>query len=39
MILVGNRKDLCGGQRVTAVPTASVPSMFDSLRVKVPLTT
>jgi hypothetical protein len=30
--------DPCGGQRVTAVPTASVPSMFDSLRGKVPLT-
>ena len=28
-----------GGQRVTAVPTASVPSMFDSSKVKVLFTT
>ena len=33
------RTDLCGGRSAMVVPTASVPSMFDSLRVKVPLTT
>ena len=30
---------LCGGQPATAVPTASVPSMFDSSKVKVLFTT
>ena len=37
--LTSARTDPCGGCRVTGIPTASVPSMFDSLRVKVPLTT
>ncbi len=37
--LTSARTDLCGGCWVTSIPTASVPSMFDSLRVKVPLTT
>ena len=33
------RTDLCGGRSAMIVPTASVPSMFDSSKVKVPLTT
>jgi len=37
--LMSARTDPCGGYRVTGIPSASVPSMFDSLRVKVPLTT
>jgi hypothetical protein len=33
------RTDLCGGRSAMIVPTASVPSMFDSSKVKVLFTT
>jgi hypothetical protein len=33
------RPGLCGGQPAMVVPTASVPSMFDSSKVKVLFTT
>ena len=33
------RTDLCGGRSAMVVPTASVPSMFDSSKVKVLFTT